>query len=151
MEISSFRSKNYYLTMSHARSGRQVRRTPSVINNYPGTARPNLPNQITAAPEYAPHLPSHGDGLEEWLIAVEGIVDGNENPLLSARWSHGDSASLHPRLENGVLDFWTTFGNGTAWGFSLNGTLVYSDVRGVKTWAIGGNNSMGIPETGVTL
>jgi len=120
------------------RSDRRVH-IPSVINNCSGTARPYLPNQITAASEYAPHLPSHGDGWEEWLIAVEGTVNGNENPLLCARWSRGDSASPHSRLEDGLFAFWTTFDNGTAWGFSLNGTLVYSDVRGVKTWAIGDN------------
>ena len=121
--------------MSHA----IVRRILSVTSNCFGTAGPNLPNKITAAPEYAPHLLSHGDEWEEWLIAVKGTVDGNENPLLSARWSRGDFASLHPRLENGAFAFWTTFDNGTAWEVSLNGTLIYSDVRGVKTWAIGDN------------
>ena len=72
-------------------------------------------------------------------MTVEGTVNGNENPLLFARWSRGEPASPDSRLENGLFAFWTTFDNGTAWGFSLNGTLVYSDVRGVKTWAIGDN------------
>jgi len=120
------------------RSDRRVR-IPSVINNCSGTARPYLPNQITAAPEYAPHLPSHGDGWEEWLLAVEGTVNGNENPLLFARWSRGEPASPDSRLENGLFAFWTTFDNGTAWGFTLLGPLVYSDVHGVKTWAVGDN------------
>ena len=129
------------------RSERRVR-IPSVINNCSGTARPYLPDQIAAAPEYAPHLPSHGDGWEEWLMTVEGTVNGNENPLLFARWSRGDSASLHPRLEDGVFAFWTTFENGTTWGYGMNGTLVYSDVRGVKTWAIGDNKLVFDENTG---
>ena len=112
---------------------------PAVVNNCSGTARPDLPDHIAAAPGYAPQLPSHGDGWEEWLIAVEGTVGGDENPLLFARWSRGDNASPNPRLENAVFAFWTTFDNGTTWGFVLNGTLVYNDVRGVKTWAIGDN------------
>jgi len=120
------------------RSERRVR-IPSVINNCSGTARPSLPSQITAASEYSPHLPSHGDGWEEWFIAAEGTVNGNENPLLFARWSRGDPASPDSRLDNGLFACWTTFDNGTTWGFSLNRTLVYSDVRGVKTWAIGDN------------
>ena len=120
------------------RSEGQVR-IPSVINNCSGKARPYLPNQIAAAPEYAPRLPSHGDGFEEWVMTVEGTVNGNENPLLFARWAHGNYASRNSRLEEGLFAFWTIFDNGTAWGFSINGTLVYDDIGGVKTWAVGDN------------
>ena len=121
---------------------------PSVINNCSGTARPYLPNQITAAPEYAPKLPSHGDGWEEWLMAVEGTVNGNENPLLFTMWSRGNSASPNSKLENGLFACWTNFDNGTGWQFGVTGPLVYSDVRGVKTWAIGDNKLMFDGNTG---
>ena len=120
------------------RSERQVH-IPSVINNCSGKARPYLPNQITAAPDYAPQLPSHGEGWEEWLMAVESTVNGNENPMFFALWSRGNAGSQNSRLEDGLFAFWTTFDNGTGWRFGMNGTLVYDDTGGVKTWAVGDN------------
>jgi len=79
---------------------------------------------------------------------VEGTVNGNENPLLFARWSRGDPASPHSRLEDRLFAFWTTFDNETPLGLSLNGTLVYGDVHGVRTWAIGDNKLVFDENTG---
>jgi len=121
---------------------------PPVVNNCSGTARPDLPNQIASAPGYAPHLPPQGDGWEEWVMVVEGIVNKTENPLFFARWSRGDPASPNSRLEDGIFTFWTSFDNGTTWAFALNGTLVYSDVDDVKTWAIGDNKLVFDGKTG---
>jgi hypothetical protein len=113
---------------------------PPVINNCSGTARPNLPNQIASAPGYAPQLQSPGSGWEEWLLVAESLVlNGTENPLFFARWSRGDPASPNSRLSTGKFAFWTTFDNGTVWEYTVNGPVVYNDVGGVKTWAVGDN------------
>ena len=112
---------------------------PPVINNCSGTARPSLPNQIASAPGYAPQLPSSGDGFEEWVMVVEGAVNKAENPIFFARWGRGDPASSTSRLEEGIFAFFTNFDNGTTWQWYINGTLDYSDVGGIKTWAIGDN------------
>lgn len=129
---------------------RPERRTaiPSVVNNCSGTAQPDLLNQIASAPGYAPNLPPQGDGWEEWVMVVEGIVNTTENPLFFARWSRGDPASPNSKLEDGIFAFRTSFDNGTTWTFALNGTLVYSDVNGVKTWAIGDNKLVFDGKTG---
>ena len=111
---------------------------PPVINNCSGTTRPHLPNQIAAAPGYAPQLPSQGAGFEEWVIVVEGSVD-DENPLIFARWGRGDTAAPDSNLENGIFAFFTNFDNGTTWMYFINGTLEYTDVGGVKTWALEDN------------
>ena len=115
---------------------------PPVINNCSGTARPNLPNQVASAPGYAPQLSSSGNGWEEWLLVVESLVsqaNQTENPIFFARWSRGDPASPSSRLENGKFKFWTSFNNGTTWEYSADGPVVYNDVGGIKTWAVGDN------------
>jgi len=112
-------------------------KTPSVFNNCAGNAQPKLPNQIDSASGYAPQLPLKGEGWEEWVMVVEGLVNGTQNPLFFARWSRGDPADPESKLEDATFAFWTNFENGTTWAFLTNGTMDYSDVQGVKTWAIG--------------
>ena len=116
---------------------------PPVIKNYSGTARPNLPNQIASAPRYAPQLPSRGNGWEEWVLVVQPVptnqTNQTENPIFFARWSCGNPASLNSRLEDGLFIFRANFNNGTTWVYTVNGTLNYSNVGGVKTWSIGDN------------
>jgi hypothetical protein len=123
---------------------RGVSSIPPVINNCSGAARPNLPNQIASAPGYAPQLSSSGNGWEEWLMVVESLLinpatNQTENPIFFARWSRGDPASPTSKLENGKFKFWTSFHNGTLWEYSVDGPVVYSDVGGIKTWAVGDN------------
>lgn len=58
---------------------------PSVINDCSGTVRPNLRNQLGSAPGYAPQLPSHGNGWEEWLLVAESlVVNQAENAIFFA-------------------------------------------------------------------
>jgi len=121
---------------------------PSVINNCSGTARPHLPNQIASAPGYAPQLPPYGDGWEQWVMVVESFVNKSDNPIFFARWGRGDFASPNSRLEDGIFTFFTSFDNGTSWGFAVNGTLEYSDVSGVKTWTLGDNKMIFDGNTG---
>ena len=70
-------------------------------------------------------------------MVIEGLVNGTENPLFFARWSRGDPGDPDSKLEDATFAFWTNFENGTTWAFLTNGTMDYSDVQGVKTWAIG--------------
>ena len=113
---------------------------PQVINNCSGNVHPPLPDHIASAPGYAPQMPASGKGWEEWLLIGETlVVNDTENVIFYARWSRGDPTSQYSSLEDGSFTFMTSFANGSVWKYAVEGPVVYGDVGGIKTWAVGDN------------
>jgi hypothetical protein len=100
----------------------------------------DLPDNIASAPGYAPKLPSQGDGWEEWVMVVEGTVNGREPPLLRPL-GRGDPSDPDSKLETDCLSSGRDSTMGRLWAYAFPGPSLQRR-RCVKTWAIGDNKLM---------